>query len=155
MRNRFFGFVCWLQALILAITAVQNGNTGQTPIVVMLGALASLFVIAGFVFVANSDKHEKGETTLTLVFPDVVVNRLTEISRMSGAGDYTEVVRQALKVYDTLANVVMKDKAKIVIEMPDGERSEFVILSPKSEDDKPAPEISEDKPRDSITPQIR
>jgi hypothetical protein len=49
----------------------------------------------------------------------------------------------------------MKDKAKIVIEMPDGERSEFVILSPKSEDDKPAPEISEDKPRDSITPQIR
>ena len=146
MRNRFFGFVCWLQALILAITAVQNGNTGQTPIVVMLGALASLFVIAGFVFIANSDKHEKGTTELTLRMSSTIVNRLHDVRRMIGADDLVTVCREAFTVYDTLANAVMKDKAKIIIEMPDGERSEFVILSPKSEDDKP---------RESVPPQIR
>lgn len=146
MRNRFFGFVCWIQALLLAITAVQNGNTGQTPIVVMLGALASLFVIAGCVFVANSDKHEKGTTELTLRMSSSVVNRLHDVRHMIGADDLVTVCREAFTVYDTLANAVMKDKAKIIIEMPDGEHSEFVILSPKSEDDKP---------RESVPPQIR
>lgn len=135
MRNRLFGFVCWIQALILTITAAQNSDTGQTPIVVMLGALASLFVIAGFVFVANFDKHQKGVVELTLRMSSAIVKRLHDVRHMIGAEDLVIVCREAFTVYDTLTSVVMQDKARIFVEYPDGKREEFVILSPKSNDE--------------------
>jgi len=140
--HKLLGVALFLFAGNLLSYALHIAGVGQPFNVLTLCSFAIVFTVGGFVAFAygkpDNKPLAKDETILTFAIPKSGTNRLSMISKAIGARDYTEVIREALRVFDALVMSKVENGAQVFVEYSDGTREELV--SPFRKIEKPADE---------------